>query len=149
MAGARLFEGILKIKGEDGDEEFNLPIRDISSQLTEKGLYVPGSLATLDLISDHPLTQGMPEQIGVFTRGRPVFQTGIPFFDMDRRVIGTYPEKDVIMSGYGAKSELMGNKAAMVWLKKGEGQFVFYGFGPQFRASTQASYKLLFNALLL
>jgi len=91
----------------------------------------------------------MPGQIGVFSRARPVFQTSIPMFDMDRRVIGSYPEKDVIMSGYGAKSEKMASKAAMIWMKKGKGQFVFYGFGPQFRASTQASYKLLFNAMLL
>jgi hypothetical protein len=103
----------------------------------------------LNLVQDHPLTLGMPEQIGVFSRGRPVFETSVPVFDMDRRVIGTYPEKDVLLSGYSAKDELMGNKAAMIWMKKGKGQYVLYGFGPQFRASTQASYKLLFNALLL
>ena len=68
---------------------------------------------------------------------------------MDRRVIATYPEKDLLMSGYAAGEEQMGNKAAMIWMKKGKGQFVMYGFGPQFRASTQASYKLLFNAILL
>ena len=70
-------------------------------------------------------------------------------FDMDRRVIGSYPEKDILMSGYSAKEETVGNKAAMIWMKKGKGQFVFYGFNPQFRASTQTSFKLLFNALLL
>jgi hypothetical protein len=53
------------------------------------------------------------------------------------------------MSGYAAEEEKMGNKVAMVWLRKGKGQFVLYGFNPQFRASTQTSYKLLFNALLL
>jgi len=68
---------------------------------------------------------------------------------MDRRVIGSFPEKDVLMSGYAEEEEEMGNKAAMIWMKKGKGQYVFYGFYPQFRASTQASFKLLFNALLL
>lgn len=144
-----LFEGILKIKGKDSDEEFQLPFRDLSPKLSKDGLYVPGSLVRVKLIKDHPLTLGMPEQIGVFSRGRPVFGTSLPIFDMDRRVIGTYPEKEVVMSGYGDKDELMANKAAMIWMKKGRGQFVFFGFGPQFRASTQGSFKLLFNAILL
>lgn len=146
---ARLFEGLLKISDKEDEEEFSLPYRDISPQLLKEGLYVPGSLVNVNLLESHPLTIGMPRQIGVFTRGRPVFQTSVPKFDMDRRVIGTYPEKDVIKSGYGANEEKMGNKAAMIWLKKGKGQFVFYGFGPQFRASTQGSFKLLFNAILL
>jgi hypothetical protein len=146
---ANLFEGVLKIKHKDTVEEFQLPFRDISDQLAKNGLQVPGSLMKLNVVQGHPLTLGMPEQIGVFSRGRPVFETSVPVFDMDRRVIGTYPEKDVLLSGYSAKDELMGNKAAMIWLKKGKGQYVLYGFGPQFRASTQASYKLLFNALLL
>jgi hypothetical protein len=146
-----LFEGTLKIKGKekDSEEEFNLPFRDISDQLVKEGLYVPGSLMKMDLTAGHPLTLGMPGRIGVYFRGRPVFRTSVPMFDMDRRVIGTFPEKDVLMSGYSEGDGEIGNRAAMIWMKKGKGQFIFYGFGPQFRASTQASYKLLFNALLL
>jgi len=146
---AGLFEGILKIRRKDGEEEFQLPFRDISSELTKEGLYVAGSLLKLDVTPDHPLTLGMPERIGVFSRGRPVFRTSLPVFDTDRRVIGTYPEKEVLMSGYIAGEKKIGNKAAMIWMRRGRGQFVLYGFNPQFRASTQASYKLLFNALLL
>jgi hypothetical protein len=144
-----LFEGMLTIKHKDSEEEFNLPFRDISSDLAKAGLSIPGSLMKIDLIAGNPLTLGMPESIGVFSRGRPVFTTSIPKFDMDRRVIATYPKKDQLMSGYAAGEENLGNKAAMIWMKKGKGQFVMYGFGPQFRASTQASYKLLFNAILL
>jgi hypothetical protein len=146
---ARLFEGMLKIKKGDAEEEFSLPFRDISPDLAKAGLYVPGSLVKVKLLADHPLTMGMPGSIGVFSRGRPVFSTSVPKFDMDRRVIGTYPEKDILMSGYASGEEKMGNKAAMIWMEKGRGQYVLFGFGPQFRTSTQASYKLLFNSILL
>jgi hypothetical protein len=37
----------------------------------------------------------------------------------------------------------------MVWLKKGRGQVVLYSFVPNFRGSTPATNKLIFNALLL
>jgi hypothetical protein len=144
-----LFEGTLKIKQGEETEEFNLPFTDDSKNLVKEGLDVPGSLLKIKLIENHPLTFGMPQETGVFSRGRPVFKTSVPGFDMDRRVIALYPEKDVLLSGYAAKEELLGNSAAMIWLKKGEGQLVLYGFNPQFRASTQATYKLLFNALLL
>jgi hypothetical protein len=148
-SSAGLFEGMLKIKKGDQEEEFQLPFRDLSPTLSKAGLYIPGSLVKVNLLQDHPLTLGMPESIGVFSRGRPVFQTSVPKFDMDRRVIGSYPEKEILLSGYASGEEKMGNKAALVWLQKGEGQFVFYGFNPQFRASTQTSFKLLFNAILL
>jgi hypothetical protein len=145
----RLFEGVLKIKSDEADKEFQLPFRDLSPDLAKSGLYVPGSLVRVDLAGDHPLTLGMPEHIGVFSRGRPVFRTSVPRFDMDRRVIGTYPEKDLLVSGYASGEEKMGNTAAVLWMRKGKGQFVLYGFNPQFRASTQAAFKLLFNGLLM
>ncbi len=145
-----MFTGPLKIKySEDNTEEFTLPVQDISRSLAARGLYCPGSLADIKLKRDHPLTLGMEDQAGVFYRGRPVFTTREPYFDMDRRVIASFPEKDVLKSGYIEKGELLGNKAAMVWLKKGRGQMVLFAFGPQFRASVPGSYKLLFNSLLL
>jgi len=144
-----LFEGTLKIGEEEDAEEFMLPFKDVSPELQKAGLYVPGSLVKIELKKDHPLTFGMPSGTGVFSRGRPVFSTSLPGFDMDRRVIASYPEKEILLSGYAAEEEKMGNKSAMVWLKKGDGQLVLFGFNPQFRASTQGSFKLLFNALLL
>jgi hypothetical protein len=146
---AGLFEGQQKIGKDENEEEFILPFKDISADLTKAGLYVPGSLLEIELLEDHPLTLGMPEKTGVFSRGTPVFQTSLPGFDMDRRVIATYPEKEVLLSGYAANEEKIGNKSAMIWLKKGKGELVLFGFNPQFRASTQSSLKLLFNAILL
>jgi hypothetical protein len=68
---------------------------------------------------------------------------------VDRRVIAVFPEKEFLISGYVEKEEKMADKAALIWIKKGKGQVVLYAFNPQFRASTQATYKLLFNAFFL
>jgi len=78
-----------------------------------------------------------------------VLTTSIPWFDMDRRVIATLPENNILLSGYIENEDLISNKSMMVWIKKGKGQLVLYGFYPQFRATTAGTYKLLFNALLL
>lgn len=147
----RIFKGPLELSADDQDREadFQLPFDDISADLKKAGMFFPGSLVAVDLLPGHPLTFGLPAQIGVFFRGRPVFSTSIPDFDMDRRVIATFPEKDILLSGYGENEKKLADKSAMVWLKKAKGQLVLFAFNPQFRASTQGSYKLLFNALLL
>lgn len=145
-----LFEGLQTIEvSEDEKEEFQLPFRDVSENLRKKGLYCPGSLIRMKVTSDHPITRGMPEECGIFYRGRPLFRTSVPNFDMNRRVLGTIPEKEILMSGYCENQELLENKPVLIWIKKGEGQMVLMGFNPQFRSSTHVSYKLLFNSLLL
>lgn len=145
-----LFLGMLTIQDSKGEKEnFVLPYRNIHSRLNKQGLYCPGTLIKTNWKPDHPLTLGMKKQTGIFYRGNPVLETQIPGFDMDRRVIGWFPEKNLIMSGYAEHINLIGNKVAMVWLKKGKGQMVLYGFSPIFRASTPVTYKLVFNALML
>jgi len=143
-----LFMGSLSInKGDDEKEEFSLPIRDASKSAND--LYCPGSWLRVDVKQDHPLTWGMPAESGVFFRGRPFFSTSVPQFDTDRRMMVKYADKDVLISGYIENVKKLENKTVMAWLSKGKGQFVLFGFNPQFRASTGATYKLLFNSLLL
>ncbi len=145
-----LFLGAQTIKISDKKkEEFELPVSDISKDIKSKGLDAPGTLLNVVLKENHPLTLGMQKTARVFSRGRPVFSTSIPYFDMDRRVIASYSDDKVLASGYAKNNEELEGKSAMVWAKKGKGNFVFYGFYPQFRASTSGTYKLLFNALLL
>jgi hypothetical protein len=144
-----LFTGTLSIGEGDNKESFLLPFSNTGSALSGNGLYVPGSLLRVNLLQDHPLTLGMPEQIGVFHRGNPVFRTSIPYFDMDRRVIASFTDDNILMSGYAEKEELLKNQAALLWIQKGKGQLILSSFNPQFRASTPVTYKLLFNAVLI
>lgn len=132
--------------GEDG-ETTEIPVRDISDDLD--GVSVPGAFLAVDFLPDHPLTWGMPERAGAFSRGHPVFATSIPRLDTDRRVVGVYPERDLLLSGFLEGEEELQHKAVMVWVRVGKGQLVLYGIRPQFRGSTPATFKLVFNALLL
>ncbi|NOY23916.1 MAG: hypothetical protein GXO70_10465 [Acidobacteria bacterium] len=138
-----------KKKEKPKSESFRLPVRDLSKSARSQGLYVPGSLLKMELIHPHPLTWGMPAETAVFSRGTPVFRTTIPIQDMDRRVVGFYPRSHLLVSGYLEGESALAFHPAMIWLKKGKGQLVLYGFNPQFRASTPGTYKLLFNGLLL
>ncbi len=142
-----LFTGLME-PGQ-GRQPYNLPINNAAASLERQGLYSPGSLLRIQLLQDHPLSVGLPREIGVFHRSNPVLSTSIPVFDMDRRVIGMFPEGKILLSGYAEKEELLERGPAMVWVKKGAGQVILYSFVPNFRGSTPVSNKLIFNALLL
>ena len=144
-----LFEGTLTIKDKTNSEEFRLPFRNNGEQIAKKGLECPGSLVKMNIIGNHPITWGLSNPVGIFYRGAPVFSTSIPNFDMDRRVIGYFEEENTLLSGYLKNEELLFNKSALVWIKKGKAQFVLMGFSPIFRASVAGNYKLLFNSILL
>jgi hypothetical protein len=135
----------------EGDQamEVELPVRDDAEDLGEAGFYAPGSLLSVQLSTDHPVSWGMPAEFGVFTRGRPVLATELPILIADRRVLGVFPEQEILLSGYAENVELLADRPAMVWARAGRGQFVFFGFQPQFRASTPGTFKLIFNSLLL
>jgi hypothetical protein len=142
-------EGLAAPPDEENDDTIELPVRDVTKGLAAKGVFVPGAFIALDFLSGHPLTWGMPGEGGAFSRGNPVFSTSIPRLDTDRRVIATYPERDLLLSGYLEGEKALQNKPAMVWVRAGRGQLVLFGFLPQFRGSTPATFKLVFNALLL
>lgn len=144
-----LFMGVLTVGEGDKAEEFQLPVRDIASDLGKQGLSTPGALLRIQLTQGHPLTYGMPQNTGIFYRGNQVFTTSIPYFDMDRRVVGAFPQRDILISGYADKNELLARQAAMIWIKKGKGQIVLYGFSPHFRGQMKGTYKLMLNGLLL
>jgi len=145
-----LFEGYQTIQiDKETKEEFQLPFTDLSDNLQKAGVYFPGSLVRMKLNGDSPVTLGMPSETAVFYRGKPAFGTSIPVFDLDRRVLGIIPEDNILLSGYAENEEKLANTPILIWLKKGKGQMVLMGFSPQFRASTHATYKLLFNSILL
>lgn len=60
-----------------------------------------------------------------------------------------YPERELLLSGSLEGEKVLQTRPTMVWVRAGKGQIVLFGFRPQFRGSTPATFKLVFNVLLL
>ena len=130
-------------------DEFNVPVRNALAGVSEKDFSIPGSLVRMTVSSDHPVTAGMPESFAGFLDRKVAFETTLPGFEMQRWVLASYPEdrSDILLSGWMRGEEHLTRKAAAVAFRKGEGKIVLFGFRPQHRAQTHATFPLLFNAL--
>jgi hypothetical protein len=129
-------------------ENFNLPVRNALSQLPREQFYIPGSLLRVS-VNRHPVTFGMPGETALmFDEGR-AFQTSLPGAELGRAVLAAYPEdaRDVLLSGWARGEERLTRRAAAVAVTFGKGRIVLFGFRPQHRAQTHATFPMLFNAL--
>jgi hypothetical protein len=95
-----------------------------------------------------PIGYGMPrEAAGMFSRSLGL-TTWLPTGDWDRTVVASYPEDDVLLSGWLLGEELIARKAAVVDLTYKKGHIILIGFKCQHRAQSHGTYKFLFNSLL-
>jgi hypothetical protein len=132
----------------DGDgDTVEIPVSDITKGAQD--VLVPGAFLAVDYLPGQPLTWGMPGRGGAFSRGDPILATSIPRLDTDRRVVAVYPDRDLLLSGYLEGEKELQNTPAIVWVRLGKGQLALFAIRPQFRGSTPATFKLVFNALLL
>ncbi|HJT67406.1 MAG TPA: M14 metallopeptidase family protein [Pyrinomonadaceae bacterium] len=134
-------------------EHFGLPVRDVVAGLPKTEFYVPGSILRIELNMSHPIARGMPYQTLAWAEDSPVFEvvyrdmvTEVPASDVT--VIASYPRTaSPLLSGWLLGANRMRNKAALLEVKFGKGQLVLFGFRPQYRAQSLATYPLFFNAL--
>jgi len=139
-------------------DEFNLPVRNIFAGGGEESrgalaasFNIPGSLLRAYVDTNHPVGYGMPHEIAAFFDAPIAFQTSPPPPNVQRSVIAWYPDnaKDILVSGYARGAERLERKAAAVSFTKGKGKVVMFGFRTQFRAQTEGTFQLLFNAIRL
>jgi hypothetical protein len=133
-------------------EQFKLPLRNIVDGLPRTEFYVPGSILRIELDMTHPIAQGMPKETIAWAEDSPVFEVvedpnaTVPASNV--RIIASYPvDKNPLLSGWLLGGDLIKGKAALVEVTMGKGRVILFGFRPQYRAQSEATYPLLFNAL--
>jgi hypothetical protein len=151
-------------------EQFGLPIRDVTKGLARKDFYIPGSILRTDLDVSSPIAKGMPaESIAWFENG-PAFEevrvtpsgvtnssnseNGSPSITskdvtLTVKVIARYPSdpSKILLSGWALGAEKIAGKAALVEVTYGKGKIILFGFRPQYRGQSLATFPLFFNAI--
>ncbi len=127
-------------------EQLLLPVRNVLEGVPEDEFYAPGSLFRLDLDTTAAIARGMPPQTIAW------FEEGPAFDVLDSsvvRVIGRYPSEPekVLRSGWVLHPERVAGRAALLEAHLGQGRVILFGFRPQYRGQTLATYPLLFNSL--
>ena len=128
-------------------EELDVAVKNVLKDVKNTDFLCPGSTLHVNVNKDHPLAWGVQEDLLIIFRHHPAFAVKPRVNNDDFRVILSYPEKNIMESGWLTGEEYLSNKAAMVEAKMGKGRVILYGFQPQMRAQSDATFKLFFNAL--
>ena len=135
-------------------EQFKLPLRNVVAGLPRTEFYVPGSILRIELNTEHPLVSGsgMPKETIAWAENSPVFEiadmpdASVPAANAS--IVASYPaETNPLLSGWLLGADKLKGKAALVEVKMGEGRVILFGFRPQYRAQSLATYPLFFRAL--
>jgi hypothetical protein len=133
-------------------EQLKLPVKDVVADLPRSDFYVPGSILRIELDSSNPIASGMPKESIAWSENSPVFElsqredSSVPASAV--KVIARYPsDKDPLLSGWLLGGDRIKGKAALVEVAMGKGKIILFGFRPQYRAQSLATYPLFFNAI--
>ena len=146
-------------------EQFKLPIRDVVDGLPRTDFYVPGSILGIELDTSDPIAKGLPKDSIAWVENSPVFEisgAGVSPANADAqntvgrmplprvKVVAWYPrDRDPLLSGWLLGGARIKGKAALVKVDLGKGRIILFGFRPQYRGQSLATYPLFFNAITL
>ncbi|CAN5899463.1 M14 family metallopeptidase [soil metagenome] len=128
--------------------EFDLPVKEVIGGLRSSEFYGPGSVLRLEYAPEHPLAFGMPAEGGCYFSRSLGFEVDEDAED-SVTVAARYASARVLESGWLLGAEHLQGKAALVEVPSGNGRVILFAFPPQHRGQPHATFRLLFNALLL
>jgi hypothetical protein len=125
-------------------ELFSLAVSNRISGLPASTFYVPGSIVSLEVSPSSQLTidAAVPTSAW-FWRTSRAFDVVHP----TATILARYGAGDPLQSGWLTGPEHIAGKAAIVEARVGRGSVVLFGFQPNYRGHSVATWPLLFNAL--
>jgi hypothetical protein len=124
---------------------FGLPIANRVDGLSAENFFIPGSILRLDVDTSHAIGSGTAaSSVAWFWRSSRAFDVQS---DSGARVIARYGAGDPRISGWVLGAEHVAGQPAIVEVPVGAGSLVLFGFQPNYRGQTIATWPLLFNAM--
>jgi hypothetical protein len=133
---------------ELGTKDLEAPARNALEQVERTRFFCPTSILRLNVDPTTPVGFGLAEETAAMFVGSQAFDTWSPPVDWDRKVVASYPEDDILMSGWLLGGEMIARKAAVVDTTFKKGHIILIGIRSQHRAQSHGTYKFLLNALL-
>ena len=129
-------------------KELGVPVRDVTEGLQRKDFYIPGSILKTEINTAHKIAAQMPKESIAWFESSPAFEI-TDSDDTNVEIIARYPEKpeNILLSGWALGAEKIAGKAALVSINIGKGKIVLFGFRPQYRGQSLATFPLFFNAI--
>lgn len=128
--------------------EFQPPASNALEGVSRTQFFCPTSLLKIEVDNTTPIGYGMPhEAAAMFSRSMAI-RTRTPSVEWDRKVVASYPEEDILLSGWLLGEETIARRAAVADMKFKKGHIILIGFRCQFRAQSHGTYKFLLNSLL-
>jgi hypothetical protein len=123
---------------------FSLAVQNHLAGVPAASFYIPGSILRLDLDSGHPLANGAGRSTSAwFWRTSRAFRVAHPA----ATVVARYGAGEPRQSGWVLGSEHIAGRPAIVEMRVGRGSIVLFGFQPNYRGHSIATWPLLFNSL--
>jgi hypothetical protein len=132
---------MLNAATEVAREDFGLPIVNALSGVKSDEFYCPGAILRVRADLSHPLAHGMDESAAVWFESSPAFDL------TSGTVVARYADDEPLLSGWLLGGKRLNGKAALAEVALGQGRVVLFGFRPQYRAQSWATYVPLLNAL--
>ena len=143
-------EGGTLIAWDDSTEfaikRLKLPVRNVLENLKPSDFYCPGSVLRLEVDTSHPLARGFGPRADAY------FINGAAFEVTDEgraRVVARYGQSkdELLRSGWLLGAQYIAGRAALVEATLGRGRVILFGFRPQHRGQTWATFPFIFNAI--
>lgn len=128
--------------------DLGVQARNVLDRVERTRFFCPTSILKLDVDNTSPLGWGLDKTVAAMFVDSLAFQTSIPPNEWDRKVVASYAEDGVLLSGWLLGEDLIARKAAVVDTQYKKGRIILIGVRSQHRAQSHGTYKFLLNALL-
>jgi hypothetical protein len=128
-------------------EALELPVKNVMAGVANTEFYAPGSLLSVNVDRAHPVAKTFNAPTpAIWYENSPAFQITDP---ARATAVARYAASgDPLLSGWLLGGGRLNGLAALVDVSVGRGHVVLYGFRPQYRAQSNATWPLIWSAML-